>query len=101
MSHVKNLANHQAIGEVTLLNVVLTNFDWFQIDEGFDYNAFRNNLFKKSEQYLADIQSRLSSEGIKVKTELVEGSVPAQVIADYSKKSGMDMIVMSTHGRTG
>jgi nucleotide-binding universal stress UspA family protein len=101
LSHVKNLVSHEAIGEVTLLSVVLTNFDWYQIDEGFDHSAFRNNLLKQSRQYLADIQSRLAVEGINVKTESVEGSVPAQVIADYSKNNGMDMIVMSTHGRTG
>lgn len=101
LSHVQNLANHEAIGEVTFLNVVLTNFDWYQIEEGFDYSAFRNNLLKHSQQYLAGIQSRLAPEGINIKTESVEGSVPAQVIADYSKNNGIDMIVMSTHGRTG
>lgn len=101
LSHVKNLVNHGAIGEVTLLRVVLNNFDWYQVDEAFDYTTFRSSLLKQSQQYLADMQNRLSSEGINVKTELVEGSVPAQVISDYAKKNDVDMIAMSTHGRTG
>ncbi len=101
LPHIQSLAKDGAIGEVTLLNVVLTNFDWYQIEEGFDYSVFKKTLLHKSKKYLADTQARLSAEGIKVKTESIEGSSPAQTISDYSKKKGMDIIVMSTHGRTG
>jgi len=54
-----------------------------------------------SRKYLADIESRLGSEGIKVKTESVEGDRPAYTITEYAQKKGMDMIIIGTHGITG
>lgn len=101
LSHVKNLVKDGSIGEITLLNAVLTNFEWERMEDDFNYNAFRNALFNKSAKYLADARSRLNLEEIDVKMESIEGSSPARIIAEYSKKSGMDLIVMSTHGRTG
>ena len=101
LSHVKDLAEDGSIGEITLLNAVLTNFEWDRMEDDFNYSALRTTLFNKSEKYLADARSRLNLEGIDVKTDSVEGGSPAHIIAEYSKKNGMDMIVMSTHGRTG
>ena len=66
-----------------------------------DINAVRENLFMESRKYLADVESRLASEGIKVKTESLEGNRPAEIISDYAQKNGMDMIVIATHGYTG
>jgi nucleotide-binding universal stress UspA family protein len=101
LAHVKNLVKDGVVRDVVLLNVVLTNFDWHQIEEGFDYDAFRNTLMEKSQKYLAEMQAGLSSAGINVKTESIQGDFPARTITDYSKQNAIDMIVMSTHGRTG
>ncbi|HJL33241.1 MAG TPA: universal stress protein, partial [Polyangiaceae bacterium LLY-WYZ-15_(1-7)] len=37
----------------------------------------------------------------KVKTALVVSESPAKGIVDYAEKEGVDLIVISTHGRTG
>ena len=39
-------------------------------------------------------------DGIEVE-RVVETGVPHEVIVDYGKSAGMDVIVMGTHGRTG
>ena len=51
-------------------------------------------------QYLVGVAGNLTKEGIQVRTEVGEGD-PASVICDYAESNGMDMTVMSTHGRSG
>ena len=47
------------------------------------------------------MESRLSSQGIKVKTESVEANRPADTITDYARKNDIELIIMATHGYTG
>jgi len=106
LSHVKNLFKDGSVGEVTLLNVVKVDLPWAvmesdQYPKGIDINAIRDPLFIASRKYLADMESRLVSEGIKVKTESLEGNRPADTITEYAQKEGMDMIIIGTHGYTG
>ncbi len=107
LSHVKNLFRDGSVGDVTLLNVVKVDIPWTLMgsDEAptkaFDLNAIRKTLFVKSRKYLADIKSRLVCEGIKVKTESLEGNRPADIITEYAQKKDMDMIIIGTHGYTG
>ncbi|MEI9476570.1 MAG: universal stress protein [Deltaproteobacteria bacterium] len=106
LSHVKNLFKDGSVGEVTLLNVVKVDLPWAamgsdQYSKGIDINAIREPLFIASRKYLADIESRLVSEGIKVKTESLEGNRPADTITEYAQKEGMGMIIIGTHGYTG
>jgi nucleotide-binding universal stress UspA family protein len=106
LSHVKNLFKEGSVGEVTLLNVVKVDLSWAlmgsdQYPKSIDINAIRKPLFIASRKYLADIESRLRSEGINVKTESLEGNRPADTITEYAQKNGMDMIIIGTHGYTG
>jgi len=109
LSHVKNLIKDGSVGEVTLLNVVKVDLPWAMggPDEGgpytkqIDLNAIREPLFIASRKYLADMESRLASEGIVVKTESQEGNRPADTIIGYVQEKGMDLIIIGTHGYTG
>src|SRR5574342_24336 len=107
LSHVKNLFKDGSVGEVTLLNVVKVDLPWALVTQsdkppkGIDINAIREPLFKASRKYLADIESRLGSEGIKVKTESLEGNRPADTLTEYAREKGMDLIIIGTHGYTG
>ena len=106
LSHVKNLFKDGSVGEVTLLNVVKVDLPWLAMGRDrptkpIDINAIREPLFNASRKYLADMESQLASEGIKVKTESVEGNRPADTITEYAQKKGMDMIIIATHGYTG
>lgn len=51
-------------------------------------------------KYLGKVQSKLEIDGVQSAMIAQEG-IPADVIIDYASKNDMDLIVMSTHGRTG
>jgi len=103
LSHVINLVKGGAVGEVILINVVKVYVPGLggEYHGRVDINTIRENLFMESRKYLADVESQLASEGIKVKKESLEGNRPADTISDYAQKNGMDMIVIATHGYTG
>ena len=106
LSHVKHLFKDGSLEEVTLLNVVKVDLPWAAMGDNaypvdLDINAIREPIFLASRKYLADVESQLVSEGIKVKTESLEGSRPADTITEYARKEGMDMIIIGTHGYTG
>jgi nucleotide-binding universal stress UspA family protein len=50
--------------------------------------------------YLDKVVETLNKKGIKAKTEILSGN-PAEEIIKYSQKNGIDLIVMSTRGRSG
>ena len=53
-----------------------------------------------AQDYLRDIQARFLSAGVKVKAEVVMGE-PATAIKAMAEDQNVDLIVMSTHGRSG
>ena len=50
--------------------------------------------------YLQKIASKLEKKGINVKVRVSEGN-PAEEIIKFSKENKIELIVMSTHGRSG
>jgi nucleotide-binding universal stress UspA family protein len=108
LNHVKKIFQDGPAGEIVLLNAVVVDIPWRELNAGeggpavaFDYNAFVKTFMDKSTKYLASVQSRLASEGIKAKTETMESSRPASTITDYAHENEFDLIVMATHGYTG
>jgi nucleotide-binding universal stress UspA family protein len=108
LNHVKKLFQDGPVGEVILLNAVVVEIPWRELGAGedghakkFDYNALVKTFMDESRRYLEKVKSRLSSEGIKVKTETIESNRPSHAITDYAQKNGIDLIVMATHGYTG
>lgn len=104
LSHVKNLVKDGAAGEVIILNIFNPYFPMFEESDFSTYgdiNATREKIRNDSIKYLADLESRLGSEGVKVKTEMLMGSRPAEIISDYARNNNVDLIVISTHGYTG
>jgi nucleotide-binding universal stress UspA family protein len=53
-----------------------------------------------AESYLAGIAKGLGKEGITAKTAIVFGKA-AESILDYAEQNNFDLIVISTHGRSG
>ena len=85
LDHVKKLAKDAVLGEVVLLNVIMLPIPPVGADCNIgyiDYPAISNYLFDKSKKYLKTVQSKLSSEGLTVKTESIEGFSPASIIGD-------------------
>jgi nucleotide-binding universal stress UspA family protein len=97
LSHVRSLVKDGSVGEVTLLHIIRVDVPGAHID----LSKFRGLAFAAANKYLAEMESRLASTGAKVKTEVLEANGTADTITEYAQKSGMDLIVMSTHGYTG
>jgi len=55
---------------------------------------------KPAQRYLGRIAKAMEAKGIKVDTEVLLGD-PAEEIVIYAKHPGCDLIVMSSHGRSG
>jgi nucleotide-binding universal stress UspA family protein len=51
-------------------------------------------------EYLEQLVSRLRLAGFKVESVVLDGKV-ADALLKYAREEGVDLIVMSTHGRTG
>lgn len=100
LAYVRNMVREGSIGEVTLLRVIDVDFR-MGAPGGFDLNAIRGNILDEAGKYLDEVKSRLASQGLTVKTEVEEGSRPADVISDYVRKNGMDLVAIATHGYTG
>ena len=69
--------------------------------EHIDVNLLREKAFQSSQKYLAGVESRLASEGIKVKTVSLEAVRPDGAISDYAREKGMNIIIIATHGYSG
>lgn len=104
LSHVKNLVQDGAAEEIIILNVFNPYFPMFE-EKDFstygDMNATREKIRNDSIKYLADVESRLDSEGIKVKTLMLTGNRPAEIISEYARDNDINLMVISTHGYTG
>lgn len=55
---------------------------------------------RAAERYLAEVEKRLSDAGLRVRSEVLLGR-PIDEIIDYANKNPFNLIVLSTHGRTG
>jgi nucleotide-binding universal stress UspA family protein len=55
---------------------------------------------KQAQRYLDRLAKALKAKGIKVQTEVLLGN-PAEEITFFAKHRGVDLIVMSSHGRSG
>lgn len=60
-----------------------------------------DQLREQMKQYLIGIRSELRSVKITVRTQLIEGPGVAHLICDFVNNEGADLVVMSTHGRSG
>ena len=58
-------------------------------------------LRQEALEYLETIAEELRQDGTNIKTEAVEQDVTADAIVNYAKEHDIDLIVMTTHGRSG
>jgi len=66
----------------------------------FDVPQYQQALVGEMKKYLEKTIAT-HAPGFDVVENVVEVGDPAETIMDYAKRSGVDLIVMSTHGRKG
>ena len=105
LSHLKAVASGCQIPEAVLLHVVQPIEEEYQHyqhrgipEENID--QAEKDIEDHARDYLSKVADRMKKEGIRVSTAIVRGR-PADEILEYARKNGVDLIVMSTHGRSG
>ncbi len=103
IAHVKAIARGLEVPQVVLLSVLSQVKQWWMDDGTIPDEWLRENEAKAIDyvkSYLAKMTDSLNVDGITTEIVVVSGE-PAEVILDYVKQNPVDLIVMSTHGRTG
>lgn len=100
--HAVDIARSHEGAEVILLNVFTPPAreyaDQIALSGAQDQAQTTRDQMK---QYLIGLRSELRSENVTVRTHLIEGTGVASLICDYVVSEGIDLVVMSTHGRAG
>ena len=64
------------------------------------YNDVVAATYREAEAYLKDLQARLGYEQISIEYRPASAGVARQIL-DFAADHGVDLIVLSSHGRTG
>jgi nucleotide-binding universal stress UspA family protein len=103
LEHVKAIASGCHVPEVVLFRVTepLSLTEEMINELGEDLIEKADTRYEKvARDYLKGIADKLASEDYLVGT-VVEHGQPAQKILEYADKNRVDLIIMSTHGRSG
>jgi nucleotide-binding universal stress UspA family protein len=99
LPHAKSLAYSEG-AELILLTVGANpTMDFVFADPGVAQQSIQEQE-ERSKKYIAGIESELKAAGFRVSTVLRDGAV-ADVILGVADELKVDVIAMSTHGRTG
>ena len=96
LPHVKTLAKQQGIEQ---MDVVLFGVAEPSVGSVY-YIPNVPTTLEEMKEYLAKIEKRLKDAGLTVKSEARRGN-PAEQIIEYAGENPFNLIVMSTHGRSG
>jgi len=103
LGHVKAIAMGCSVPEVVLFRVVepiYTGTDAMSYGTVM-YSDMINLIQKEAEKYIAYITEKFKQQsGINAQAELAYGNA-ADEILKYSKNNQVDLIIMTTHGRSG
>ncbi len=100
LEHVKALAAGCKVREVVLLYAVEPlNPGVYEVPLNVVEDAHERALaFGK--EYIAGVAEKLKTSGLEVTTAVVQGKA-ADSILEYAEANGIDLIAMTTHGRSG
>ena len=101
LPHAEELA--RATGaEIVLLRVpTVPPFVTWGPDPGMLMPALLNEAYEEADAYLANVARRLRACGFVVRKAPMDPGPVADTIIDYAHEADIDLIVMSTHGRSG
>ena len=103
LAHVRAIASGCQVPEVVLFGVVEPMLHTSQIASELGQDWLRDaakGMRAANEDYLAKAAAKLQKEGINARTVVTEGTA-ADEILKYASKNKVDLIIMSSHGRSG
>jgi nucleotide-binding universal stress UspA family protein len=105
LPHVEPLARCMD-AEVILFRVPIYAYEAAHVVSGIPTYATkplpeeRAAAIKEAHDYLERVKQDLEKSGLRVSTALKEGATSASII-EFARSENVDLIAMSTHGRTG
>ncbi|ACZ62200.1 MULTISPECIES: universal stress protein [Dehalococcoides] len=99
LPHAKALAFSEG-SQILLLNVVSNPAVEFAFSDPAIAAVSVNEQVDTGKEYMAGVENKLKGEGYDVRVLLREGGA-AEVILNVAEKEKVDVIAMSTHGRSG
>ena len=99
LGHVNEIAKGFKVQDVVLLWVMEPLHQVAAMGEDWRRDAEAKAQIE-AKNYLTKIADDLKKDGLAVETVVSSGQ-PAEVILDYVKQNQVDLIIMSTHGRSG
>lgn len=106
LDHVRAIVTGCQVSEVVLLTVVevyekgLPSTTWGGVISAEQRAALAAESIAEAKEYLTKVADKLREEGMFVHPEVIQGEV-AEGILDYATENQVDLIMMSTHGRSG
>ncbi len=105
LPHVEALARGCLAKEIDFIRVFepfrMPNSREFALNE-IDVAKMDGEQKAEAERYVQDVARNSQTNGVKVSGIVIKSSKGvAEDLADYAKKSGADVIVIATHGRSG
>lgn len=94
LQHVRDLAR-LTDAEICLLRVVLAH-----PFPGTDPTERQVEVVREAEDYLKGVEQRLKAEGFNVSVHVRYGHEAIEIL-EHAKLKEIDLVAMSTHGRTG
>jgi nucleotide-binding universal stress UspA family protein len=101
LDHVVAIASGCKTPEVVLIRTRQPIHD--AVSDAVDYEVaskLDESYQKEAIEYLRKVSDDLRKRGLKVETIVLSGK-PAEEILNYAQGSGVDLIIMSSHGRSG
>jgi len=99
LPHAKALAYSEG-AELVLLNVAINPALEYVFADPTVAETAVTEQEERSKKYMAEVEGQLKSAGFKVSTLLRQGAI-ADVVLSVAEELQVDVIAMSTHGRTG
>jgi len=108
LPHVESIAQGGSVKNVIFIYVAKRlELSMWSTEEGLpwvsqeDLNRFELEARGVGERYLSQLLNRVKYKGVDIQSQVILGEPVADVIADYATKNEADLIIMSTHGRSG
>ncbi|MFC2013844.1 universal stress protein [Chloroflexota bacterium] len=99
LEHVRAIAKGCNVPEVILLRVVEPLRNVYEFGEDW-YKGAQEKIQAEAKDYLSKVVAALKKDGITADAVVVSDQ-PAEAILNYAKRNQVDLIIMSTHGRSG
>ena len=87
---------------MTLVIIFETPHFYQSIEEaGEVLDDIHQAAIRQASEYMEGVKANLTAEGLSVEIKVIEGGHVAGLILEAIEESGADLVVMSTHGRSG